>query len=344
MKALQRAWYARKPRPWLYLLWPLSLLFRAAAVLRRKRQQSRARPRGGAPVIVVGNIALGGAGKTALLIVLARELKQRGFAPGVISRGYGAAAGGFPRLAQADSDPADCGDEPVLIAASTGCPVVVDPNRNRALERLLADFQVDLVLSDDGLQHYRLHRDVEIVVVDGERGFGNGLCLPAGPLREPVQRLGEADLVVINGKPDAAFDAPVPLHHVAMEPKTLVNLRSGEERPFDATAFPAGDVLQLVCGIGNPQRFFRLMRQLPNPVAEFEFPDHHRFRAEDFAGGGIDRRQAIVMTEKDAVKCRGFAGDSFWELRAEMKLPREWVEALLEKLGNSHRANRQSKL
>ncbi len=340
MKALRRAWYQRKPGPWLNLLWPLSLLFDIAAAWRRKRQQARARPRGEAPVIVVGNIALGGTGKTALLIALARELGRRGFAPGVISRGYGADGGEFPRLAQADSDPAECGDEPVLIAASTGCPVVVDPDRNRALGRLLADFEVDLVLSDDGLQHYHLHRDVEIIVVDGERGFGNGLTLPAGPLREPVRRLGEADFVVVNGEPDGAFDAPVPLHQIAMEPKTLVHLRSGAERPFDESAFPAGETLQLVCGIGNPDRFFKLMRQLPNPLAPFEFPDHHRFRAEDFAGGGIDPRQAIVMTEKDAVKCREFAGDNFWALRAEMKLPRGLLEALLQKLGNPLNANR----
>ncbi len=339
MKALQRAWYERQPRPWLYLLWPLSLLFRAAAVWRRRRQQARARPRGEAPVIVVGNISLGGTGKTALLIALAREFRRRGFAPGVISRGYGANSGAFPKLAQADSDPAECGDEPVLIAASTGCPVVVDPDRNRALERLLADFKVDLVLSDDGLQHYHMHRDVEIIMVDGERGFGNGLTLPAGPLREPVRRLGEADFVVVNGKPDAAFKVPVPLHHVAMEPDTLVNLRSGEERHFDATAFPAGDVLQLVCGIGNPERFFRLMRRLPNPVAEFEFPDHHRFRAEDFAGGEIDPGRPVVMTEKDAVKCREFARDNLWALRAEMKLPRELIEALLQKLESFNSAN-----
>ncbi len=343
MKALQRAWYERQPRPWLYLLWPLSLLFRAAAVWHRRRQQARARPRGEAPVIVVGNISLGGTGKTALLIALAREFRRRGFAPGVISRGYGANSGAFPRLAQADSDPSECGDEPVLIAANTGCPVVVDPDRNRALERLLADFKVDLVLSDDGLQHYHMHRDVEIIVVDGERGFGNGLTLPAGPLREPVRRLGEADLVVVNGEPDGAFHAPAHLHRVAMEPKTLVHLRSGEERPFDESAFPGGETLQLVCGIGNPARFFELMRKLPNPLVPFEFPDHHRFRAEDFAGGGIDPERPVVITEKDAVKCRGFARDNFWALRADMKLPRELIEALLQKLGNSLEANRHSK-
>ncbi len=334
MKALQRAWYEREPRPWLYPLWPLSLLFNVAAAWRRQRERARARPRGEAPVIVVGNISLGGTGKTALLIALAREFRRRGFAPGVISRGYGANSGAFPRLAQADSDPAECGDEPVLIAVSTGCPVVVDPDRNRALERLLTDFKVDLVLSDDGLQHYRLHRDVEIIVVDGERRFGNGLTLPAGPLREPVQRLGEADFVVVNGEPDRAFDWPLRPHAVAMEPKTLVNLHSGEERPFNESAFFPDEVLQLVCGIGNPERFFKLMRQLPNPIAQFEFPDHYRFRAEDFAGGGIDARQPVVMTEKDAVKCRGFARDNFWALRAEMNLPREWVEALLQRLGS----------
>ncbi len=333
MNFLERAWY--ESRPWLYLLWPCSMLFRGLTAFRRRRQRAGARRLGAQPVVVVGNITVGGAGKTSLLIALARELKRRGFSPGVVSRGFGAAAAAYPLTARADSDPAACGDEPVLIAASTGCPVVVDPDRPRALAHLLSACDIDLALSDDGLQHYRLHRDIEIAVVDGARMFGNGMCLPAGPLREPKQRLLEADLVVVNGEPAAALDLPAAPHRAQMEPLALVNLATGEERPFAGTPFQAGAVLQLVAGIGNPQRFYDLMRRLPYPAARIEFPDHHRFGAEDFDGGRIDMRQPVVMTEKDAVKCRRFARANFWALRAEMKLPREFIEELLEKIERS---------
>ena len=330
MNFLQRAW--RRSSPWLYLLWPLSLAFQALAAMRRRRQQAGARRRGRAPVIVVGNITLGGTGKTSLLIALAEALGERGYSPGVISRGYGARAGGFPRVAGPASDPVDCGDEPVLIAQHTRCPVVVDPDRCRALGHLLENFEVDVVLSDDGLQHYRLHRDIEIAVVDGNAMFGNGLCLPAGPLREPRRRLGEVDFVVVNGEPGAALDLPVPVFRVDMEAKGLVNLHSGEERPFGGAPFHVGNVLQLVCGIGNPERFFRLMQTLPYPVARVAFPDHHRFRPEDFDDERIDQRQPIVMTGKDAVKCRSFALPNCWELRAGMTLPPEFVAELLQRL------------
>ena len=228
-----------------------------------------------------------------------------------------------------------CGDEPALIAASTGCPVVVDPDRPAALAHLLAEYDIDLVLSDDGLQHYRLHRDIEIAVVDGARMFGNGMCLPAGPLREPRRRLGEVDYVVVNGEPGKALKAlesPVPSYQVAMAPHSLINLASGEERPFAGAPFHIGHTLQLVSGIGNPQRFHALMENLPYPLARIEFPDHHKFTAEDFAGERIDTHQPIVMTEKDAVKCRRFATPNFWALRAEMKLPPKFVEDLLQKI------------
>ena len=342
MHFLQRAW--RQSSAWLYLLWPLSLVFRALAAMRRRRQQAGARRRGRAPVIVVGNITLGGTGKTSLLIALAGALGERGYSPGVISRGYGARAGGFPRVAGPESDPADCGDEPVLIARHTHCPVVVDPDRCRALGHLLENFEVDVVLSDDGLQHYRLHRDIEIAVVDGSAMFGNGLCLPAGPLREPPRRLGEVDFVVVNGEPGAPLElpVPVPVFRVDMEAKGLVNLHSGEERPFGGAPFHVGNVLQLVCGIGNPERFFRLMQTLPYPVARIAFPDHHRFRPEDFDDARIDQRQPIVMTGKDAVKCRSFALPNCWELRAGMALPPEFVEDLLRRLAGIRSASEAS--
>ena len=330
MNFLQRAWY--QSPPWLYLLWPLSLLFRWLAAFRRRLLSSSAKRGGKQPVIVIGNITVGGSGKTSLLIALALELKRRGFSPGVISRGYGVAGDGHPFDVHADSDPAECGDEPVLIAANTGCPVMVDPDRPSALRRLLSEHEVDVALSDDGLQHYRLHRDIEIAVVDGARMFGNGMCLPAGPLREPRRRLHEVDLVVINGEAAAALDLPVPVFHAEMEPRFLVNLATGENRPFGGAPFHVGHTLQLVAGIGNPQRFFSMIQQLPYPVACIEFPDHYQFSADDFESDRIDPHQPIVMTEKDAIKCRRFATANFWVLHAEMALPRELVDTLLKRL------------
>ena len=333
MNFLARAWYEEiRGHPWLYLLWPFALLFRGLAALRRKRQSAGAQRLGKQPVIVIGNITVGGAGKTSLLIALALELKERKFSPGIVSRGYGASGGNFPLNVTADSDPDECGDEPVLIAASTGCPVVVDPDRPAAVAHLLAEHKVNIVLSDDGLQHYRLHRDIEIAVVDGARLFGNGLPLPAGPLREPRQRLHEVDFVVVNGEPAEELELPVPQYQATMEPHSLVNLASGEERSFAGAPFHVGHTLQLVSGIGNPERFYTLMEILPYPVARIEFPDHHKFSAEDFEGERVDIHQPIVMTEKDAVKCRRFATPNFWALRAEMKLPPAFVKDLLKRI------------
>ncbi|MYA67969.1 MAG: tetraacyldisaccharide 4'-kinase [Gammaproteobacteria bacterium] len=330
MNFLERAWY--EGRPWLYLLWPLSMLFRGLAAYRRRRHSADASRLGKQPVIVIGNITVGGTGKTALLIALAQELKQRGMSPGIISRGYGATAANYPLVVEADSNPDECGDEPVLIAASTECPVVVDPDRPAALAHLLAEHKVNVVLSDDGLQHYRLHRDIEIAVIDGARMFGNGLLLPAGPLREPQQRLHEVDFVVVNGEAADALELPIPQYEAAMEAHSLVNLATDEERSFTGAPFHVGNTLQLVSGIGNPERFYALMESLPYPLARIEFPDHHKFNEEDFAGERIDAHQPIVMTEKDAVKCRRFATANFWALRAEMKLPPEFVKALLKRI------------
>ena len=333
MNFLARAWYEEiRGHPWLYLLWPFSLLFRGLAAARRKRQSAGAKRLGKQPVIVIGNITVGGAGKTALLIALALELKERKFSPGIVSRGYGASSGSFPLNVTADSDPDECGDEPVLIAASTDCPVVVDPDRPAAVAHLLAAHKVNVVLSDDGLQHYRLHRDIEIAVVDGARLFGNGLPLPAGPLREPRQRLHEVDFVIVNGEPAEELEVPVPQYQATMEPHSLVNLASGEERSFAGAPFHVGHTLQLVSGIGNPERFYSLMENLPYPLARIEFPDHHKFSAADFEGERVDIHQPIVMTEKDAVKCRRFATANFWALRAEMKLPPAFVKDLLKRI------------
>ncbi len=320
---------------WRLLLLPLSLLFQLLTAVRRTLQQGRAKPpEPRVPIVIVGNITLGGTGKTPLLIKLVQYLEAQGYKPGVVSRGYGANAKSFPVAVNADSSSEQCGDEPVVIARETGCPVVIDPDRNGALNLLLQNFDVDVVLSDDGLQHYRLYRDVEIAVVDGQRQFGNGMLLPVGPLREPVSRLRQVDYVVLNGavpdenKHPALKDALV----MEVQPQFLINQVSGDKLPFSGAPFHMGTKVKAVAGIGNPQRFFDAVEKLPYPVETFAFPDHHAFTPEDFSELGIDEHQPVVMTEKDAVKCQDFAGPNFWTLTIDVDLPEEFFQGISDKL------------
>ena len=200
MTFLETAWYEKAS--WLIILWPISILFRLLALCRRSLQQTSSRPSHiNVPIIVVGNISVGGTGKTPVVITLANNLKSLGINPGIISRGYGGSAAAYPLVVNQDCDVSACGDEALLIQDKTNCPVVVDPDRTAAIDLLVQKFgeEIDLVISDDGLQHYKLYRDLEIAIVDGDRLFGNGLCLPAGPLREPVSRLLEVDHIIVNG-------------------------------------------------------------------------------------------------------------------------------------------------
>ncbi len=325
MSFLVRAWYNKAP--WLWLLWPISLLFRAITVWRKRVQQAQARP-SDVPVIVVGNIAVGGTGKTPLLISLCKHLQDQGMQPGVISRGYGAKANSYPLHVDVGTSVEQAGDEPVLIAEKTGCPVVVDPNRVQALQSILAEHQVDIVLSDDGLQHYRLQRRIEIAVVDGIRLFGNELCLPAGPLREPVSRLQSVDLLVVNGGEEAMHPALEKAHRMQIKSVALVNLASGERRPFSGAPFNIGNTIQAVAAIGNPHRFFESLESLPYPLQRYEFPDHYRFQASDFDQTKLDPNQPIVMTEKDATKCRDFATTNMWCVETTVELPPVFLSSL----------------
>ncbi|MFT7471864.1 MAG: tetraacyldisaccharide 4'-kinase [Kiritimatiellia bacterium] len=329
MSFLERAWHKRAG--WLILLWPVSVLFQALTAIRRAVQQSKKRPAElTAPLIVIGNISLGGTGKTPLLITLSQELQKQGFKPGIISRGYGGDAPSYPLSVNSDSDVSQSGDEAFLIAEKTGCPVYVDPDRSAALHALLSHEDVDVVLSDDGLQHYKLYRDLEIVVVDGQRLFSNGFCMPAGPLRESMRRLNEVQHIVVNG--DSAREIPqlARASKMQLEPRTLVNLVSGEKRPFAGAPFNMGNKLQAVSALGNPQRFYALLERLPYQLETFSFPDHHNFTAADFKQQGIDEHQPVVMTEKDAVKCRQFAKNNFWYLSVEVNLESQFVERLIE--------------
>lgn len=290
-------------------LLPLAGLYRVGVRARRALYRGgwRASVRAPAPVVVIGNITVGGTGKTPLVLWVAHHLQAHGWHPGIVTRGYGGRAGRWPQVVTAHSDPGQVGDEPVLLARRSGVPVVADPDRPRGVRWLLAH-ECDVIVSDDGLQHYRLARDLEIVVLDGARGLGNGRCLPAGPLREPPARLAEADARVVNGT-GGAGDWRMQL--VPLRLRRVVN-------PEDAMPLEAfrGRTVHALAGIGHPPRFFALLRGLDMEVIEHPLPDHHRFRASDLEFG--DDRD-ILMTEKDAVKCRELAADRAWYVEIEAR-------------------------
>lgn len=315
------------------MLWPVSLVFRLLISVRKLLQKPAARPASHrVPVVVVGNISVGGTGKTPLLMSLAVQLQTLGYRPGIVSRGYGGQATTYPLAVNADTEVGECGDEALLMAQKTSCPVVIDPNREAAVQFLLANNEVDVVLSDDGLQHYKLHRDIEIIVVDGQRMFGNGLCLPAGPLREPVSRLAQADYLVINGEAAEQRSELAAAFSMTLKPRYLINLASADRRPFGGAPFNMGSTLQAVSAIGNPERFYQLLDKLPYPVKKISFPDHHLFIESDFDSSRIDEHQPVVMTEKDAVKCRPFARANFWYLEVGVELPEEFLTSFSERL------------
>lgn len=319
---LQEIWYGgREPG---LLLRSLEDVYRRSLGARRARElQRRARDLEARPIVVVGNINVGGTGKTPLVIRLCELLRGAGLKPGVVSRGYGRRSKGQLRVT-ADSPPHESGDEPVLIARRGQVPVVVDADREAAARAVFAA-GADIVIADDGLQRWRLPRDIEICVMDGQRGFGNGHLLPAGPLREPVTRLQEVDyLVCTNGPPVAQPGRDcIPMH---LEPATFCALECDQELPVaDTLERLAGQTVFAVAGIGFPQRFFDSLASLglkPDHLRAFD--DHHAFTAEDFK----DMGGAIVMTEKDAVKCTGLGLANAWYLRVDASLPEAFEESL----------------
>ena len=308
---------------WLLLLTPLSLLYRMIIALRRAAYRlgflkTHSLP---VPVIVIGNLAVGGTGKTPLVAWLADRLGQAGYRPGIVARGYGGLATQWPQLVRPDSDPAMVGDEAVMLRRKTGCPMAVGPGRAAAAHALLERSDCDLILSDDGLQHYALHRDIEIAVIDGVRRFGNGLCLPAGPLREPVKRLKQVDLVVANG-PGEAGEYPMDMRLTVVHPVQ----GGGAQRSLNSFR---GQSVHAIAGIGNPERFFTALRQAGLRPEEHVFPDHHSFTLADLV---FEDDRPVMMTEKDAVKCRNFAVDNCWYAPVTIAMPRGFagrVTALL---------------
>lgn len=309
MKSLEHYWYQSNLLVWFLL--PLSWLFCAVAVTRRKLYQLNFKKSysAGIPVVVIGNIVAGGSGKTPLLISVCEYIKEQGFKPGVVSRGYGGTVKGLKQVHV--GDPAELvGDEPLMIHQRTKVPVVVGADRVAAVNYLVDNTQCDIVLSDDGLQHYRMRRSVEIAVVDAIRRFGNGFCLPAGPLREPVSRLDNVDLVVYNGADTALTeDCSYTLKVV-----DLYHLKSGETGLLSAFA---GKTAHAVAGIGNPSRFFKQLRDNEVDIVEHAFSDHHSFVQDDFSGWGS---HCIIMTEKDAVKCRNLSLPDAWVVRVNAEM------------------------
>lgn len=317
---LQSRWYGDRAPPW----WtrPLAALYGGVAAARRWMYhhgwlRSEHLP---IPVVVVGNIVAGGAGKTPLTIALVQGLRERGFRPGVVSRGYGSTARA-PMLLDAQPDPAIAGDEPALIRMRTGVPVAIGTKRVAAA-RLLLPEGVNVIIADDGLQHYALAGDVDICVIDGVRRFGNGRLLPAGPLREPESRLRDVDFVVCNG--GEARNGEVAMRLVLADAVTLVE----PARTSPLTTF-SGKRVHALAGIGHPPRFFDALRALGIDVIAHAFPDHHRYTAADLAfGDGL----LVLMTEKDAVKCRAFAQADWWSVPVTAELPMSFFDAIATRL------------
>jgi subfamily B ATP-binding cassette protein MsbA len=320
---LVAGWYNQTS--WTRLLSPLAWIFRNIASFRRHRIEPWQPP---VPVIVVGNINVGGTGKTPLVAWIAAQLEAKGHRPGIVSRGYGGKSQQYPLAVNRYSDTAEAGDESVMLARKTDCPIVVDPDRCRAVKHLLEEYDCDIVIADDGLQHYALGRAVEIVVIDSKRGLGNGLCLPAGPLREPPSRLAEVDLVVVNG--DAPVDLPVDFMRMRIEVNDVLRLSdtSGD------MSEPGSLTVHGVAGIGNPERFFDTLRQLGYEVIEHRFDDHHRFKLTDLTFGDS---LPVIMTEKDAVKCRQLGTDqihhNFWYVDVSVVPDEHFLPKLLSKVG-----------
>lgn len=321
MKWLTDSWY--EYRATRFLLLPLSMLYQLIIGLRRlayrlnifKQHQLNV------PVIIVGNISVGGTGKTPAVIWLATQLKQAGYNPGIVSRGYGGKAEHYPQEVKPNSEPRIVGDEPVIISQQTGCPMAVSPKRHEAAEFFVKNHRCNIIISDDGLQHYALARDIEIVVVDGYRLFGNRYCLPAGPLREPILRLREVDFVILNGGQSRSQ------YVMTLTPGKIINVADGAvQKTLDDFK---NETVHTIAGIGHPERFFNYLTDEGLTIEPHYFVDHHRFKAVDLHFGDD---QPILMTEKDAIKCRAFATDNMWYIPVKASVNNDLEQHILTKL------------
>ena len=320
-KLLVRSWYA--PTWATALLMPVSFLYRlfiAARHLLYKSGVLTVRDFD-VPIVVVGNLTVGGTGKTPLLIHLAKQLVAHGYKPGIVSRGYGA-KGSYPVRVTPNTEVLRSGDEPLLIARSINVPVVVDPDRVNAVSEVLKTGSIDIVLSDDGLQHTRLGRQLEIVVIDGKRGLGNGLLLPAGPLRESPKRLDTVNVVVRHGgKPNPGESS------MATSLGTVVNINDGRESSLGA--FKQKKCV-VITAIADPERFYQQLSEEGLQFERIEFLDHHYFSLEDLQNY---QDSTVLMTEKDAVKCQTLAGQDWWQVSQEVRTDGGVVESVLQAAG-----------
>lgn len=319
---IERSWY----QPFSIvtaLLLPFSILYCVLSVLRRSLYSVGIlkKMRLPVPVIVVGNINVGGTGKTPLVIALVEHLKLKGCKPGIVSRGYGGKANSWPQMVTADSTPREVGDEAVLLASHCDCPMSVGPERVKAVQQLLDKHQCDIIVSDDGLQHLALQRDIEIVVIDSERRFGNGFCLPAGPLRELPSRLNQVDLVVSNGKAmESEFE-------MQLQPYVFVQVK--DKNRTLAISEMANKKAHAIAGIGNNERFFKTLETLNISIERHPFEDHYDYQPADLQ---FDDDLAIIMTEKDSVKCKNFVPDNAWFLKVNAQLSSLFYQNLDNKL------------
>lgn len=309
-ESIVKTWYS--PRGWLaYLLSPLALLYCSIVILRRRlyRLGIFSSTKLAVPVVIVGNVTVGGTGKSPLVIRLADMLQGMGATVGIVSRGYGGKSEQWPRPVNAASDPLQVGDEPVMLAQRTCCPLFVGPDRVAAAQALLQQNEVDILLSDDGLQHYRMQRDYEIVVIDGQRQFGNRMCLPAGPLREPRARLDSVDLLLVQQR----------RRDMWLEITGVVNVYNPEQRTTLSEL--KNQPVHAVAGIGNPERFFATLSENDMLLKSTSaFDDHHQFSASDFS---FSDGCPVLMTEKDAVKCKLFAKEDWWYIEVKLRLNRD---------------------
>lgn len=330
MLRIEHHWY-RRSLTWLtLLLLPLSYIFHIISLIRifLYRFGIKKTIHFSMPIIVVGNVTAGGTGKTPLVIWLANFLKSEGFAPGIVSRGMGGKKQHSPLWLDAASDPEQIGDEAILLAKHTSCPVVVCIDRVAAVKELLGHTACNVILSDDGLQHYRLGRAIEIAVLDGERGLGNRCYLPAGPLRESPKRLQKVDFVIQQGGEKSHY------FQMQLEGEKLVSIKDSQNK-MQLQAL-SGQTVNAVAGIGNPERFFTLLQSHGLQVIEHIFPDHYLYQASDF---NAFNQYPIIMTEKDAVKCIRFADERYWYLPVAAKLSPDFSTTFLERVRRLYAKN-----
>ena len=314
------SWY--KKSLWLYLLLPFSLVFSYLTNRRRRKfvKSKKLSYKSEIPLIVVGNLTIGGTGKTPLVAYIASELVKKGYKPGLISRGYG---GKFRETLHVTNDTPvkQTGDE-AQILSKLNLPFYIDKNRVRAIKTLEESHDCDVIISDDGLQHYNMNRDIEIVVIDGKRRFGNNLTFPAGPLRESKTRLSSVDFIVNNSGPTQEDE-----HLMNISPAKFVHLKSGKSYPIEK--WPMHKQVHAVAGLGNPGRFFDLLARLGFEIIRHPFPDHHNFDESNIFY--LDHLP-IIMTEKDASKCRSFDNNKIWYLTIEADVSDKFIEELDSKL------------